>query len=489
MSIQATSQNNKKIKILNADKTYANVNLHPDYWRLIGNVSFSHNNTIMKCDSAFHYINEDRIQAFGKININQGDSIILTGKNLNYFGKKNIANIKGNVAFQDKYMQLNTEEIIYDLNENIASYPKKGIIIDNEKTIRSKKGAYQANNYVFIFKDSVIVVGKDYIINTDNMHYNSNNEISYFYGPSLIISDRKTIYCENGWYNTKSDIAQFRENAYIRNENNVLQGDSLYYNKKMNYGQAISNVKLIDTLENISIYGGFAEYFEIQEEIIITKKPILNIILQNDTLFMHAKQFVTQNHHLNKKLIAYNNVKFFKKDLQGKCDSLSYNFKDSVIQMFKSPIIWSEKFQMTSDSIQFLIKKNQIEKMFLKNNPIIIEQKDSLDFNQIRGKLMIGKFSDNKITSMDIIGNGQSIFYVKDEEKKIGLNYTESSDLTLYFKNNKLDKINYELKPNSLTIPYKDIKNDHRFLKGFIWRNSEQPKSKNDIFITDSILK
>ncbi|MBC8294320.1 MAG: hypothetical protein H8E55_00770, partial [Pelagibacterales bacterium] len=138
LSINLIAQESKKIEILNADNTYANTNIHPDYWRLIGHVSFQHNNAIMTCDSAYHYTYKNKMKAFGKIKINQGDSIIMTGKNLTYFGSENKADIKGSVVLIDKDMTLRTEQIFYNLNMNIASYPQQGAIIDNEKTISSK---------------------------------------------------------------------------------------------------------------------------------------------------------------------------------------------------------------------------------------------------------------------------------------------------------------------------------------------------------------
>ena len=123
--------------------------------------------------------------------------------------------------------------------------------------------------------------------------------------------------------------------------------------------------------------------------------------------------------------------------------------------------------------------------MFLKSNPIIISQEDSLDYNQIKGKTMTAYFTDNKIRRMDVQGSGQSIFIVKDDSnnKKIGLNYTECTNLTLYFKNNQLDMVNYKIKPNSITTPYTEIEEKNRYLKGFNWRESEKPKRKEDIFI------
>jgi lipopolysaccharide export system protein LptA len=439
----------------------------------------------MTCDSAYHYTAENKMKAFGKIKINKGDSITLTGEMLTYFGKENKADIKGDVVLIDKHMTLNTEQVFYNLSTNIASYPRKGTIIDNEKNINCKRGAYHSNIHKFIFKDSVVVLAKDYKILTDNMHYNSNSEVTYFFGPSFIISDTKTIYCENGWYNTKTDIAQFRKNSYITTDNYLLKGDSLYYNKNKQYGKGFSNVELIDTVENMTVYGEIAEYFEAEQKVIISEKPMLKLLFEDDTLFMHAKKFVSQQKIGEKKILAYNKVKFFKTDFQGICDSLTYNFTDSVVEMYKEPIIWSSEFQITADSIQFLAKKGKISRMFLHPSPMIIAQEDSLDYNQIKGKNMTAYFNDNKIRRMDVEGNGQSIFIVTDEETKdkMGLNYTECTDLILYFKDSKLDAVNYEVKPNSVTTPYQDVKEKNRYLKGFNWRGSEQLKCKEDIFI------
>ena len=484
LSVTLNAQTNQKIEILNADNTFANANKHPDYWRLIGNVCFKHKNAIMHCDSAYHYTNKDKMKAFGKIKIAQGDSIMLTGKRLTYFALENKADIKENVVFIDKHMTLKTNQILYNLNDNIASYPYSGEIIDNEKTINSKKGEYHSDSHNFIFKDSVTVIAKDYNIITDNMHYNSNSETTYFFGPSYIISNNKEIYCENGWYNTKTNISQFQNNSHITTKNYKLTGDSLYYNKNIGYGKAIKNVEVIDTIENITVFGDFAEYFEEEEIVEITKKPSLQILLEKDTLFMHANKFISQQKANKKKILAYNKVKFFKTDLQGKCDSLSYTFNNLTIEMFNYPILWSNEYQITADSLKLLLIKGKIDRMFLNPNPMIIAQKDSLDYNQIKGKNITSYFSDNKIRKMDIEGNGQSIFIVTDEatNDKIGLNYTICTNMTLYFQNNKLDIVNYEIKPNSTTIPYSDIQEKDRYLKGFKWRGSEQPRNKKDIF-------
>ena len=483
-SLSIYAQNTKKIEIINADSSYASTKLHPDYLRLIGNVIFKHNNTFMYCDSAHHFLKEQKIIAFGNIKISQADSLTLVGRKLTFYGKKEKAEISGNVILSDKFIILKTEKIFYDFKNDLANYPNPGTIYQRDREIKSKKGKYFSKNYKFIFNDSVLVTSKNYNINTDNMHYNSKSKIYNFFGPSYLKSENKTIYCENGWYDDEKGISQFQQNAYITSEAQIITGDSIYYDENLNYGKILKNAKIQDTIENVNVYGDFIEYFENEKIAEITRKPILEIILKDDTLSMHAKKFVSHQKKENKKVLAYNKVKFFKKNLQGKSDSLSYNFNDSIIQMYRSPIIWSQEFQITSDSIRFQISNGEIEKMILTSNPIIIEKLDSLNYNQIKGKSMMAFFDEDQIKYMDVNGNGQSIFFIDDEKKneKIGLNFTECSDLFLLFNKNKLEYVNYKSKPTSKTIPIDKVTEKNRFLKGFKCRIIEKPISKSDIF-------
>tara|TARA_Y100000589_G_scaffold57502_1_gene47885 strand:- start:2594 stop:4075 length:1482 start_codon:yes stop_codon:yes gene_type:complete len=482
ININLFSQDTKKIEILNADYTFADIEIHPDYWRLIGNVIFSHNNVKMTCDSAYHYINKDKMKAFGSVKV-YDEKINLSGNQLIYFGNNQSLIISNNVILEDGEMTLKTDEITYNVKSNIAIYKKEGKIINSEKNIYSKKGKYNTQNNIFYFQDSVTINSNNYVIYTDTMNYNSKNEISYFYGPSYIYSNNKTIYCENGWYDTKNNKAQFKKNSHITSKKNKLSGDSLYYNEKLGYGRALNNVKLLDTIENITIYGDTGEYYEKIKKIEIKGKPLLELIIENDTLFLHAKKLSSFKEKNDEILLAYNKVKFFKKDLQGKCDSLSYNILDSTLIMYNQPILWLNDFQIKSDTIKCKIFKGKIEKIYFVSNPIIIEKVDSLNYNQIKGKEIIVFLKENKIKKMEIFGNGQSIYIAKDEqEKNIGFNYIESTDLTLYFKEQKLNNITYQIKPNSVTTPYEKMKEEDKYLKGFLWLNNKRPKNKNDIY-------
>jgi lipopolysaccharide export system protein LptA len=472
----------KQIEIIHADDFIFNNNKHPDYGKLIGNVSFKHEGAIMQCDSAYQYKN-NRMDAFGHIKINQGDTLKLYGKQLIYDGNISQAIIKYNVKLVDKHMQLTTEQIYYDLAKDIASYPTKGEIKDGNNNLVSDKGSYHSNLHLFYFKGNVEVINKDYIMRTDTMLYNSKTKVSFFQGPTTITSEENIIYCENGWCNTESNISQFQKNASITHQDFILKGDSIYYDRNNGYGKAIRNINLIDTVNNLFISGDLGKYFEETGNAIVTKNTLLNLITEQDTLFVHADTLKSTKTENKREITAYNNVKCYKTDMQAKCDSLSYNLQDSTIELFRNPIIWSDKFQITADSILLLVSRGKIKRMFLQQNPMIISKEDPLHYNQIKGKIMTGFFKKNKLHKIVVIGNGQTIFLAQNNNKKnIGINTTDCSDITLFFKENELDGINFHTKPAAIMHPMDKIEEKDKLLKGFLWRGAEQPKRKADIF-------
>ena len=199
---------------------------------------------------------------------------------------------------------------------------------------------------------------------------------------------------------------------------------------------------------------------------------------------IHADTFKSIRKDTKREINAYHNVKGYKTDMQVKCDSLAYNLQDFTIELYEKPIIWSDKFQITADSIQLLINDGKINKMYLRQNPMIISKEDSVNYNQIKGKVMTGYFSANKLSKMNVLGNGQTIFLVQNDKKEdLGINTSECSNITLFFKESELEGITFHTKPDAIMHPIDKIEEKDKLLKGFLWRASERPKSKADILI------
>jgi hypothetical protein len=109
--------------------------------------------------------------------------------------------------------------------------------------------------------------------------------------------------------------------------------------------------------------------------------------------------------------------------------------------------------------------------------------KDSLRFNQIRGKNMTGYFAENKLYRLNVNGNGQTIYYTKNNKQKItGVNRADCSDLVIGVNENKVQRITLLKDPAGTLYPVKETTAHDMRLKGFTWQEEKRPKTKEDIF-------
>jgi len=486
------AQETTKVELVTANSLEFDKMLNKDVKRLIGNVILKHDVTYMYCDSAYLYSTSNKFDAFGNIYIKVSDSVDVWGDELKYDGNTKLAELKYNCKMVDNQSELTSDFLFYDLKNDIAYYNSGGNIDNAENNLKSKIGRYYTKEKLFFFKDDVVLTNPKYTINSDTLKYNTVSEISYFFGPTTIVSKEDSIYCENGWYDSKKDLSQFNKNAYLKSNDQVLRGDSLFYDRQKGYGKAIKNVIITDLKEALNIYGDFAEYYEKTGYSQVTQRPYLIKVFEEDSLFLHADTLTSLTDTVNGKkiLYAYKHVKFFKNDLQGLCDSTVFFFSDSTVNLYGSPVIWSEENQLTADFIKIIIGNNSIKELQLYTASFIVSEDDSLNFNQIKGKDMVGYFKDNKLSIIDVKGNGQTIYHVKEDNgSKTGINSSESSDLKIFLEDNKVKKILFLTKPNATLYPVDEIPVDKKVLKGFRWLKSLRPMDKNDIFIWKSIPK
>ena len=124
----------------------------------------------------------------------------------------------------------------------------------------------------------------------------------------------------------------------------------------------------------------------------------------------------------------------------------------------------------------------QLHRMYLTGVAFVASQKDSVKFDQMRGKEMTGYFSDNKLSKIVVTGNGQTIYYAVDQEVIIGANKTECSDLIIYLKENQISRVIYMTKPDGIFYPLHLFPSEEAKLTGFKWVEQWRPLTWKDVF-------
>lgn len=475
-----------QIQLVRAKTLEYDENIKKDVKRIIGDVVFEHDGAILYCDSAWLYDKTNSVDAFGKILIQVNDTVSITGEFINYDGNTKIANIEKNVVMKDNNSTLKSNKILFDRNTNLAFYNTGGELKDFENTLTSKIGTYNTQTKIVYFKKDVVLINPRFKLECDTLIFDLNTEIAYFPSKTVGLSNENYMYCEDGWYETRTDITMLKVNAYLNNKKQTIKGDSIYFEQKTKYGEAWSNVILFDSIQNIILSGNFCKLNNQEGYSFLTDKALAEMIDQNDTLFLHADtiKMTFDTAQTARFIFAYHHCFFYREDLQGYTDSLTYSVVDSIIFMNRNPVIWAEENQLKADTITIFMKNQQFDKILMNGFAFISNKIDDVRFNQIKGKNMTGYLKNNDLYKIDVEGNAESLYFIEENNKQlIGVNKTESSFMTLLLENNNFSTITVSGSPKAIMYPWDKMTLEEKILKNFIWLSDFRPNSYPDLFI------
>ncbi|TXD48459.1 hypothetical protein ES045_08100 [Polaribacter sp. IC073] len=479
--------------IYSSEQQYVDEEKYPGATILLGNVKMMHEGAVLTCKQALYYQKQNFFKALQNVMIKQGDTITQTSDYLDYDANAKQALSWGNVVLKDPEMTLTTDTLQFDRLNQKLYYQSFATIKDQTNTLNSKNGNYYLETKKFTATTKVTVVNPEHNLVSNHLDYYTNSGIAYLYGPSTITNtqNENRIYCERGFYNTKTDISYFVKNAKLYLKERTVEGDSLYYDKRKGFASATNNIQVIDTVKNFVTRGNYAEIFEEKDSLFIIKKAVAISIVDKDSTFIHGDTLLVTGIPEKRIVRTYHNVKIFKSDLQGKCDSIHTDQQSGITKMFRDPVLWSDGNQITGDTIHLIsnVATEKLDSLKVLNNAFIVS-KDSLsvnEFNQIKGRNMFGKFKENKLHLLLVKGNAESVYYNRNEETNIIETITKeiSSNIEFTLEKGQIETIKYLKTSEGKTYPPSKFPEEDKKLQGFIWRENEQPKTQEDIFKKD----
>jgi lipopolysaccharide export system protein LptA len=271
----------------------------------------------------------------------------------------------------------------------------------------------------------------------------------------------------------------------IHKDGKTMTGDTIFYDKKSNFGEGFSKVVLNDSIQKTTLYGNYIYYNKKDGRGFATDSALLVDWASTDTMYVHADTLTTTKDSIYSRVNAFYNVRSFRVDVQSICDSLSYSTRDSVMKMYYQPVLWTENNQLSGDFIQAFIKNKEVEKIQIQGGAIAIQQEDSIYFNQLAGKEMIAYMDSGTLKKVEINGNAETIYFPRDEKDStiLGVNKTQSSFVTMYYKDEKIQRVVLTSASSGTMYPLNQLSNNELLLKKFFWIDTHRPKSKSDIFL------
>ncbi|MEO9965008.1 MAG: OstA-like protein [Reichenbachiella sp.] len=449
------------------------------YKKLLHNVVFTQKSTTVYCDSAYFYSRANEMEAFGKVRI-VDDSVTITSKKLIYKGNEGMALLRKDVVYRKGSKVLYTDILDYNLITEIGEFKEYGKLVDEQNTLTSTYGVYHSKiSQAYFFKD-VLLVSPEFNLRADTLEYSSISKVAVTKGPTYIENkDGTTVDADGGRFRTAQDQTTFAEGT-IETRNYIVTGDELFIDDKKKFYTAEGNVVMTSKKDDIIIFGDKAVYDKKAGISHVYGRPLMKRVMRRDTFFMSSDTLVSiESVDKDKeRILAYYNILMYKRNMQGKCDSVAYFLSDSTIHMYKDPVLWNKSSQMVSDSIDLLFKEDILETMTLRKNAFLISIDTLGQHNQIKGRKMVGHFNEfGDIQTMDINGNGEShYFLLKGDSLLIGMNKIFCSAMTLRFGDNLMKNISFYTQPEAKFIPPHELNEEDMFLEGFDWREDERPE-------------
>ena len=475
-----------------------------DVWILYRKVKAEHEGMWLYADSALLNTKKNDFTAYRNIKIIVNDTTTITGDSMYYDGETRVVNIWGDsVVLVDGQTVLTTPQMSYDRNDSRATYFWWGHTVNGSRTLDSRKGFYYSDTEDFEIYDEVTLRDTSSRLETDTLFYNMRTEDAFFVGPSVIYSDSTTVYSLYGTYNTGTRQSYSYEGSKVVSGSKILTGDTLFFDDTRRFGEAVRNVCIHDTSNNLTCTGCYGQSDQQRRLSFVTDSALVvkaDREKPNDSLFMHGDTIYVFNNADNEaELIkVFHHVKTYRSDSQGMSDSCNYWVKDSLMALYGDPVLWYDSIQCTADTIFATHDTAGLRLVNLHSNCMLIQQLDSKRFNQVKSKHMDAYFAEGKPSYVDILSNAQMCYYITEDDTVrrvvdsvvtkevrksiVGVNAGVSTDMRVYFRDNEPVRVAAFGQPDMQTYPDRQLPDEWRRLKGFRWADDRRPKCWRDVF-------
>lgn len=451
----------------------------------------------------------------------------LTSKTGYYYVDERQAYFKDSVVVIDPRFHLKSDTLQFDTETKWVYFLGPTLIANDSSRIYCESGHYDTQNEEAVFTQNAQYAKGTQAAIADTIQFDGKKETYYLLGDASfsdslrnavadqIIYDEaadKTILIGNARYqdekqevvadeieyDAKKEVYSTKGRSTISDPPSLLEADQVDYDETKGMGVALGNVIWQDTSADLTIYCEQADYNRKTDYLKASGgqngRPMLRTFLEGDSLFLASDTLLalksdSLEQDSNRILVAYHDVRIFKSNLQGVCDSLRYNTSDSLFYFYQDPVIWSDTSQFSADTIHMQMAENQIDQIFLINKSFILNSPDEVFFNQIKGKNIIADFIEGELRTMDVQGNAESVYYVQDDLKAyVGVNKTICSDMLLHFGNNEVEKIVFFAEPKATMHPMKQANHDELIIEGFNWQIVRRPNSLADLFTAKVVV-
>ena len=374
------------------------------------------------------------------------------------------------------------------------------VLVDekNKQTLRGDDVYYDRRTGQSHAQGNVVVTDdkNKQTLRGDEVFYDKRNDQSRAQG-NVVITDEKnqqTLQGDEVVYDRRNNRGQAQGNVVLTDikTNRVLKGDKMDYDRKNGIGHAKGNVVLTDPENKVILVGEVGYHNEKTNESYVTENALAREFSQKDTIYIHADTLRMINSDKKERLLIANKyVRFYRKDLQGVCDSAAVSEKDSILNMYRHAVIWSEGRQISGEEINVHVQDSTVDWATLPSNGLLIEHLGEEYYNQLSGRTMKAFFANQELRHLDVSGDVETIFYPMENDSTYNkLVNANSAYLSIDLKPKQtVDKLKMWPDVSGTVVPLFMAKRSQLRIEKFRWFESIRPKDPYDVLVVSDEMR
>lgn len=387
---------------------------------------------------------------------------------------ESIREVFGNVVITQGDVTVTCRKALQFLNRNEFELTGNVVATQDTITLFTEKGRYFGDFKMARSDTSIMMYDGNVVLSADFGTHFFDEKKSVFTSDVELFDSLSTLKSDELIYYNDLDKAVATGNVIIADSSSVIYADSLIHIREKNYTKAFENVKIKNPENNTDIFCGMLEDFGDSNYTKISINPVMiKIDTSNngriDSLLI-AANFMESFDDDNPRLKATDSVEIVRGEFSSINERTVYFRDNDAISTYKKesekkqPVMWFGNTQLLGDSVYIKLIDNQLNEIDIFEHSIIISKNENFDFryDQISGDTLKLFFKESKLDFAEVFGGVLSIYYIYDENAPEGLIKATSKNAKIIFNDNKVNKVNLYVEPDSEYHPEKLVRGSEK---------------------------
>ena len=341
--------------------------------RFTGDVTGVQDSTFLAADRATRYLDSGLYVMVGNVSIvDLGDT--LTADTVRYRESVKVGRATGSVRLSDGTVEVLAPEGVYDVDERRAEFSRGLQLEDSAGTVRADSGVYWMRERRAEVEGNVRYRGDDMTLRADSLASHRDDEVAEAFGNVWIQST-----------GAEEDSAQ-----------TIVFGDWVYSDGRTQEDVLRGNVLMV----------------QLQSDSAGT-----------DTLALLSDRLKTVDADTTRQTTAVGAVRYWSGDIAATADSMisiehtGRGDNSEEIWLFGSPVMWSERAQVSGDTVRVVTVEGQADTVFVWGNAFMAQEDTVLGrINQARGRALVALFEEDSVRTFQVGPNAEVVFFRRTEE-------------------------------------------------------------------------